>query len=59
MNNELAILRETVKAISRMPDRPEVVPIDEPVRRHAFVKGYESAMQDVRARIHIEHKTDN
>ncbi|MEV4773839.1 hypothetical protein [Microbacterium sp. LWH12-1.2] len=42
---------EAVRSISRMPDRREVVPIDEPVRRHAYLKGYEAAMDDVRARL--------
>lgn len=41
----------SIRAIRRMPDRREAVPIDDTVRRHAYLKGYEDAMDDVRARL--------
>lgn len=42
---------QSIAAIRRMPDRPEVVAIDDPVRRHAYLKGYEAAMDAVRLRL--------
>lgn len=40
----------TLNAIWRMPDRREVVPIEDTRQRHAFIQGYASALSDVRAR---------
>lgn len=36
------------QVIASLRDRPEVVPIEEAVRRHAFIKGYEAAIDKVR-----------
>ena len=41
----------SLNAIRRMPDRPEAVPIDDAVRRHAYLAGYRDAMEAVRLRL--------
>jgi len=38
-----------IQAIRRVPEHPGVVPVDEPARRGAFLKGYEVAHDVVRA----------
>lgn len=46
-----AAAREALDRLSRMPLRHEVVLIDEPVRRHAYIKGYEIAVEEMRAEL--------
>jgi hypothetical protein len=46
---QLAAAEAKIAQALRIPQRHEVVPIDEPVRRHAFLKGYEQAWDDFHA----------
>lgn len=43
-----AIEADRAQIVASLHDRPEVVPIEETVRRHAFIKGYETAIDNVR-----------
>lgn len=45
---QLTASQAVIAAAKALPDRREVVPIDETVRRHAFIKGSEDAMDRVR-----------
>lgn len=42
-------LQQRIDAALRIRDRREAVPIEEPVRRHAYLKGYEIAVHEFRA----------
>lgn len=48
LREHLAARDAVIARIRKMPDRHEVVPIEEPVRLHAYLKGYEAAIREVR-----------